>query len=337
MRKRIRTLSKPVKFLSAAAVGGGEEGRGNFGKSFDFLCPDDRFGEKTFERAEGEMARLSLGFALKKGKIPPEDVGCLFTGDLQNQCAATSLGLLSFGIPTVGLYGACSTCTEALIGASLWLCESPENSVAAAVTCSHNSAAERQFRTPLEYGAQRAPTAQWTATAAGAFLLGSDGGEGMPEIREIMIGKAIDGCSPEASNMGAAMAPAAADSIVTYLRESGFEPSKFDAIVTGDLGKVGSALAEELCFNEGYDISGNHFDCGCMLYDFSKQDVHAGASGCGCSASVLACHFLPELQKGKYRDILFLSTGALMSPTSVMQKQNIAGIAPVIRICGGEK
>ena len=286
------------------------------------------------------MARIALNLALSKASLSPERVRVLFAGDLQNQCVASSGGLYSFGIPYVGLYGACSTCTEGLMSLSVLLSEVAATEgtgvIGAAVTSSHNCAAERQFRQPLEYGGQRAPTSQWTATAAGAFLLTSD--EGLVQIPEVYPGRIVDGEITDSTNMGAAMAAAAADTVAGFLSESGRRPDDFDAIVTGDLGRVGSELLLELLREEyGLDIGRQHRDCGLCLYDETTQDVHSGGSGCGCSAAVLATEVLPALQRGELGEVLFLSTGALMSATSVQQGEHIFGIAPLIHLSRKKK
>ena len=287
---------------------------------------------KTWEAAEAEIARLSLNLAMKKTKLSPENLDVLLAGDLENQCVASSSGLYSFGIPYIGLYSACSTATEALFILST-LISSGFIKKGATVTTSHNSAAERQFRTPIEYGGQRSPTSQWTATAGGSFILGSGG---KIKIKEGLIGKIVDGLTTDAMNMGAAMARAAFDTIYTYFSISGEKIDNFDLIITGDLGKYGSQILEELLEKEIPGAEKIHEDCGNLLYDESKQDCHAGASGCGCSASVLSSYFLPKMEKGELKNILFLSTGALMSPSSVLQGENILGIAPLLRFSIGE-
>lgn len=277
------------------------------------------------------MSRRALRLALKRAALPPSAVELIFAGDLQNQCVASMHGILPFDIPYLGLYGACSTCTEGLLLSALALSAGFE--LCAAVTSSHNCAAERQFRLPLEYGGQRAPTAQWTATAAGAFLLASGArAKDCVRITAAMAGIMVDGGIRDAANMGAAMAPAAARSIREFLEESDTAPTDYDLIVTGDLGREGSALLAELLLADGVDLGDRHRDCGSMLYHPEKQDAHAGASGCGCSAAVLSAHFLPRLASGEYRRILFLSTGALMSPSSVAQGEDICGIAPIVRL-----
>ena len=326
----ITRLKSNIVFTSHAAVGGYEERRGPLGESFDFCDTSDRFGQKTWEMAEGEMGRIALNIALSKAHLSHGEIDLLVAGDLQNQCVASSVGLHSFGTPFIGVYGACSTCTESLAILSAFM-EAAENiKLGAIVTTSHNSAAERQFRTPIEYGAQRSKTAQWTSTAGGAFILGKEG-DG-PKITSIMVGKIIDGSIKDGANMGGAMAFSAADTILDYFEQSGESPSEFDYIVTGDLGKVGSDILREILAKKIPGSEKFHTDCGLILYDRERMDAHSGASGCGTSASVLAAHFIPLLREKKIKKILFLSTGALMSPTSILQGENIFGIAPLIKI-----
>ena len=326
MKRRIVKLDREIYFHSYAAVGGYEELRGPLGEKFDHCDESNKFQQKTWEMAEGEMARLALNIALEKGKLSHKDVDFAVAGDLQNQCVATSIGLSSFSIPYLGIYGACSTCTEALLIGSALL-QSDSFSIGAAITSSHNSAAERQFRSPLEYGGQRTGSAQWTATAAGAFILSKEGSGAA--ITEFMIGKTVSGETTDGSNMGGAMAFAAADTIIDYYRQS---DKNFDMIITGDLGKIGSDILREILQKEDPSLPKMHTDCGLLLYDNTIQDAHSGASGCGTSASVLAAHFLPKIKSGEIKSALFLSTGALMSPSSILQKNPIYGIAPLIKI-----
>ena len=233
--KRIKKLNNPPRFISYASVGGYEESLGPLGDKFDFLDKSDRFGQKTWELAEGEMGRCAMNIALSKANLSHEDIGLLIAGDLQNQCVASSVGLDSFGIPFLGVYGACSTCTESLLILASMMSEG-YTSIGAAITTSHNSAAERQFRTPIEYGAQRTPSAQWTATAGGAFILSCDRNiteksrVGNVEISEVMAGRIIDGATTDASNMGGAMSFAAIDTILAYFNESGSDVREFDYI-----------------------------------------------------------------------------------------------------------
>lgn len=324
-----------VRIVRGASVVGHEEKRGPLGALFDYHDESDRFGAKTWEKAEGEMCSLALQFLLSGAGRRAGEVDMLFAGDLQNQCVASAHGMLPFGIPHVGLYGACSTATEGLLLASLAL-GTPGVGRCAVVTSSHNCAAERQFRLPIEYGGQRTPTAQWTATAAGAFLLEKEGNREKKTpavgISAVMVGKMVDSGIKDASNMGAAMAPAAADSILTFFAETKKSPEEYDAVVTGDLGYEGSRRLLSLLAENGLSLGERHRDCGCMLYDPEKQDVHAGASGCGCSAAVLAAYFLPALREGRMKKLLFLSTGALMSPSSIEQGESIYGIAPAVEL-----
>ncbi len=253
----------------------------------------------------------------------------LFAGDLLNQCTGSAYGLRELGIPFMGLYGACSTMAESLCAAGLFVEEGLAGR-ALAVTSSHFCSAERQFRFPLEYGGQRPPTAQWTATASGAVVVEKTGKP--PFIRGISIGKMVDLGITDANNMGAAMAPAAAETIRTFLEESKTRPEDYDRILTGDLGKVGSQLLAELLERDGVSLAGRHDDCGLLLFDPERQDVHAGGSGCGCSAAVLCGSILPELAEGLYGDVLFAATGALMSPTAVQQGESIPGICHLLRL-----
>ncbi len=329
MRNIIDFKIKPY-IISSSTVGGREEKHGPLGEFFDLCDESDRFGKDTWEKAEGEMGRLSLGIALKKANISEEKIEALFAGDLENQCVASSGGLYSFGIPYIGLYSACSTCTEALLLLSSMI-SAGHIDTGATVTTSHNSAAERQFRTPIEYGAQRTPTSQWTATAAGSFILSSKIKSNI-YINNGMIGKITDGLTTDGSNMGAAMSRAAADSVYTYFSLSDTSPEEFDAIFTGDLGKIGSEIFRDLISKDFPRAAKIHVDCGTLLYNMNKKNVNAGASGCGCSASVLSTYILPRLENRELKNILFLSTGALMSPSSILQGENILGIAPIINI-----
>jgi stage V sporulation protein AD len=318
--------------LSSASAVGGKEREGPLGECFDLFDPTDRFGAKTWEDAESEMQRRCLCLALSRAGKRDRDVGALFAGDLLNQCVGSAYGLLSFDIPYFGLYGACSTCAESLLLASITVTHGIF-SLVGAVTSSHYCAAERQFRTPIEYGAQRAPSAQWTVTGAGAFLvMRSDGGSSRPVIRRGVAGRVIDMGVKDASNMGAAMAPAAADTLCRFFAATGERPSDYDAIVTGDLGFEGGELLQELLRAEGIVLGSCYGDCGQMIYERERQDVHGGGSGCGCSATVLASYLLPRLASGVWRRMLFLATGALMSPDSIKQGKSIAGVAHLLEI-----
>ena len=329
---RIIKLKEDIRIISSAAVGGREEGRGLLGDRFDLLDETDLFNMQTYEDAEGEMSRLSLNLALNKLNLSHENLSLIAGGDLQNQCIATSNAISSMGIPFLGLYGACSTCTEAILTLSAFMSASDNFKLCAAISSSHNSAAERQFRMPLEYGGQRPPAAQWTSTAAASFILGRGYNSGV-RVSEFMVGKISDGVIKDGSNMGAAMSFAAFETIREYFAESGRSHRDFDFIVTGDLGKVGSSILEELLSEIGIPAS-KHMDAGLLLYDEKIQDLHSGASGCGTSAAALSLYFLPRLISGEIENILFLSTGALMNPSGLLRGNTILGIAPLIHLSG---
>ena len=329
---------RPVYLLSAGSVTGQKEKRGPLGRRFD-LSGDDRFGKETWEKAESEMQRLAVGIALRKSGFRAEEIDAMFAGDLINQCTSSSYGLLSYRIPFLGLFGACSTCAEGLLMSAVYLGNGFDRTIA--VTSSHYCSAERQFRFPLEYGGQRAPTAQWTVTGAGAFVLSAVGRDlvrcempFVPVIEEVLPGCIVDRGITDANNMGAAMAPSAADTLERYFTGTGTSPDEFDLIVTGDLGREGSAILRDLLAVRGIDIVKNHTDCGCMIYSETESDTHAGGSGCGCSAVVLAADLLENIRTGVLSDILFVGTGALMNPMSVNQGQHIPGIAHLVRIRG---
>lgn len=262
-------------------------------------------------------------------------MNALFAGDLMNQCTASAYGLLSYDIPYFGIYGACSSSAEGLCLASMLLQGGIYWRVGVVVS-SHYASAERQFRFPLEYGAQRTPTSQWTVTGAGAFLLakGGETGDEAPHVRiaDVMPGRSVDGGIKDLNNMGAAMAPAAVDSLLRYFGESGTKPQDYDLIVSGDLGYEGHGIVTDLLASKSYDMRGVYDDCGLLIYDRRRQDMHAGGSGCGCSASVLAGFILPEMLAGNYKNVLFMATGALMSPSSVQQGGSIPGIAHIVHL-----
>ena len=318
--------------LSAATVVGKKEHEGPLGNCFDFFNIHDRFGQETWEKAESEMQRMALSCVLSKAGMTPEQVDMLFAGDLLNQCVGSSYGLLSYDIPYFGLYGACSTSVEGLMLAASMI-GGGHAKVAAAVTSSHNAAAERQFRTPIEYGGQRPPTGQWTVTGSGGFILcdpAQSNGREMARVTAALPGIVVDMGISDANNMGAAMAPAAASTLLRYFEKSGSFPPDYDLIVTGDLGWEGSRILCDLMMAEGRDISAYHNDCGKMIFSRNTQDTHSGGSGCGCAAVVLGGYLLPKLQSGELKRILFMATGAMMSPDSVKQGQSIPGVAHLL-------
>ncbi len=322
-------LERPVSIVSHAAVGGKKEGEGPLKRYFDHLTDDDTFGEKSWEKAECRMQRLALQIALEKWGGGEEALDLLLAGDLLNQCISSSFAARESQVPFLGLYGACSTMGESVALAALLL-DGGSAQTAAAVTSSHFCTAERQYRTPLAYGGQRAPTAQWTATAAGCALLSAQGRG--PRVTHVTVGKIVDKGIKDANNMGAAMAPAASDTLCAHFRETGRDPSYYDLVATGDLGKLGREILLELTRSEGYDLSGCHNDCGLLLYDLQKQDVHCGGSGCGCAAGVLNGYLLRQMEEGTLRRVLFCPTGALLSPTSTQQGESIPSIAHAVSI-----
>lgn len=326
-------LTSPPAFLSFAAVGGKKESEGPLAKQFDVLTVDARCGEKTWEKAETCLARQCLDAALRKGNMTVPELDAVFAGDLQCQCTASAYTMRGVDVPFLGLYGACSTMTE---GVSLAACLVSEGafSCAAAMSSSHFCAAERQYRTPLDYGGKRTPTSQWTVTGAGAAILVPQGSG--PFVKAVTFGRVRDYEISDINNMGAAMAPAAAQTILNYLRDTGASPDDFDAIYTGDLGFVGRTLLLELLRREGVEVR-NHKDCGLLVYDREAQNVKAGGSGAGCSATVLCCEVLPKLQRGELSRVLFLSTGALMSQTTFLQGESIPGIAHLMELCAAKE
>ena len=333
---RCDVMETAAEIFSSASVVGGKESEGPLGELFDLRDSGNRFGMKTWEKAESEMQRLALNTALGKADVRAEEIGALFAGDLLNQCVSSAYGLQSFDVPYIGLYGACSTCAESLLLSSLMVSHGMCK-IAAAVTSSHYCSAERQYRTPLEYGAQRAPTAQWTVTGSGAFLVrGIDEEEpsieGRAVVRRCVIGRVQDSGVADAANMGAAMAPAALDTLCRFFEETQMGPEDYDLIVTGDLGFEGGDILCSLMKAEGYDINSVYNDCGRMIYDRERQDVHGGGSGCGCSAVVLSADILPKVQRGELSRILFMATGAMMSPDSLKQGEKVLAVAHLLEI-----
>ena len=317
--------------IAHAGLAGKKEKDGPLGNPFDQTFDDVTFGVPSWEEAEQTLLRTAMELAAKKADLPLSKLDLILAGDLQNQCTASSFAFAGSGAPFCGLYGACSTMALSLSVASLLL-DCGACSTAAAATGSHFCTAERQFRKPLEYGGQRTPTAQWTVTGAGAAILAANGKKTDPRITHVHFGTITDLGITDAANMGAAMAPAAAKTIGDFLRDTGTAPQDYDLILTGDLGFVGSELLLELLRRDGLNLTGVHSDCGCLIFDRESQDVHAGGSGCGCSASVLCSHIFDEMRRGKYKKVLFVATGALLSATSALQGKTIPGIAHAVLI-----
>ena len=333
MAKRIgnRTIileNKPT-IVGYGSVVGKYEREGPLGDEFDAYDEDARFGEESYEKAESRLQKIAIETALRKSNYTEKDIDCVFAGDLLNQCIGSSFGIRNMKIPFVGLYGACSTMALSISMASI-LVDSGALNRAVAVTSSHFCSAERQYRFPLEYGSFRTPTAQRTVTGAGASII--EIGRDKPYINAVTIGRIEDLGVKDANNMGAAMAPSAYSTLKAYFEDTNSVPEDYDIIFTGDLGKVGSDLLYELCESDGIDIRCRHSDCGLIIYDRDRQDMHAGGSGCGCSASIFNSYIMHRFESGEFNNILFMSTGALLSPTSTMQGESIPGISHLINI-----
>ena len=313
--------------ISSASVVGPKEGEGPLGEYFDLVAPDAGLGEQTWEQAESTMQKEALQTAMEKAKLTLPQIRYLFGGDLLAQLIATSFGNGETNIPLFGLYGACSTCGESLALAAMIVAGGYAD-YAAALTSSHFGSAEKEFRFPLGYGNQRPLSATWTVTGSGAFVLSTQ--KSHVRISGVTPGKIVDMGVKDNMNMGACMAPAACDTIAQNLMDFGRQPSDYDRIITGDLGSVGQRILIDLLDKQGFDISQQHMDCGIEIYDAEKQDTHAGGSGCGCSAVVLAAMILPKLQQGIWKRILLAPTGALLSKVSFNEGQTIPGIAHAV-------
>ena len=321
---------QPVSITHWASVAGKKEGEGPLGSKFDLVNPDTKFGQKTWEQAERRMQQLALQTLIKKAQLSTDKLDLVFSGDLLNQCIGSSFTLRNTGIPHLGLYGACSTMAESLLLATMAVGGGYFDRVAA-MTSSHFASSERQYRFPLGYGGQRTPTAQWTVTGSGAALVQSE--EGPITIESATVGTVTDLGITDANNMGAAMAPAAFDTILAHFDDTHTGPGDYDLIVTGDLGTLGKETLMHLFRREGISIGGKLTDCGNLVFDSEAQDVHSGGSGCGCSAIVLCSDLLSRLESGKLKKILFCGTGALLSPTSTQQKLPIPGVCHAVCIC----
>lgn len=325
-------LEQPPTITNWACVAGKKESEGPLKKYFDMTQSDTYFGQKTWEQAEKRMQQIALELLAKKANMQQKDFGLVFSGDLLNQCIGSSFTLRNIGVPHLGLYGACSTMAESLVAASMAVGGGFFDNVVA-MTSSHFASSERQYRFPLGYGGQRTPTAQWTVTGSGAALLRREG-KG-PKITACTVGAITDLGIKDANNMGAAMAPAALSTIRAHFDDLKVSADDFDLIVTGDLGQLGKEVLLTMAQKEGMAIGGKITDCGTLVFDVLKQDVHAGGSGCGCSAITLCGYLLDKLNSGKLKRILFCGTGALLSPTSTQQGLPIPGICHAVSIIGG--
>lgn len=316
-----------------ASIAGKKESEGPLKSCFDITSEDTLFGQKTWEQAEKQMQKLAIDVLLQKANLHHSQIGVVFSGDLLNQCIGSSFTLRNTDMPHLGLYGACSTMAESLLMAAMCVGGGFSDKVIA-MTSSHFASSERQYRFPLGYGGQRTPTAQWTITGSGATLVCS-AGKG-PRIHSCTIGTVTDLGIKDANNMGAAMAPSALATIRGHFEDMRTGPEAFDLIVTGDLGQVGKEALLDLARRDGIALGGKLLDCGTMVFDPIRQDVHSGGSGCGCSAITLCGHLLNELNCGKLKKILFCGTGALLSPTSTQQGLPIPGVCHGVCIHGPE-
>lgn len=317
----------PAFVASWASVAGKKEGQGPLADEIDVKEQDEMFGMENWEQAESAMQKQAAELALEKGNIHRREVRYLFAGDLLGQLIATSFGTVDLEIPLFGLYGACSTMGEAL-GLGAMCVNAGYADRVLTLASSHYATAEKQFRFPLGYGNQRAQSATWTVTGCGAVVLGKN--KTRVAVTGITTGKLVDMGSKDSMNMGAAMAPAAWNTICQNFEDFGVDASYYDRIITGDLGMVGQKALLDFMKSSGYDITGKHMDCGLEIYDRGEQDVHSGGSGCGCSAVTLCAHILPKLMRGEWSRVLFVPTGALLSTVSYNEGQSIPGIAHAV-------
>lgn len=322
-------FSEPPSITGYAAVVGKKEAEGPLGGWFDIASEDTRFQQASWEAAESEMQRRALTKAAEKADLAEQMPQAVFSGDLLNQCIGSSFALKNQGIPVLGLYGACSTMAEALLLAGMavssGMCEN-----AAALTSSHFASAERQYRFPLAYGGQRTPTAQWTVTGSGCAILSQHGAA--PYLQGATAGTIVDKGIKDANNMGAAMAPAAYQTLRQHFEDFQLTPNDYDLIVTGDLGILGKRILLELFDRDGIDLTERYDDCGAMIFDAQAQDVHMGGSGCGCGASVLCGYLLKQVASKSVGRLLFCGTGAMLSPTSTQQGQSIPAVCHAVTI-----
>ena len=322
-------FDNPPTILETSSIVGPKEAQGPLAKYFDQCLEDEFWGEKSWEKAESKIIKENVNSIISKSGIPATQIDYCFAGDLLNQCISSSFGLRELNIPFFGVFGACSTFVESLCLGSVFVEAGAAKNILCA-TSSHFCSAEKQFRFPLELGNQRPPTSQWTVTGSGAAIV-SASGKG-PFITHITPGKIIAMGIKDANNMGAAMAPAALDTLITHLKDTGRKPSYYDAIITGDLGHIGKEIVTEMAASKGYNIKVNYNDCGVLIFDRQKQDTHAGGSGCACCGTVFSGYFFKQLKDKKINKILLIATGALTNSTSSQQGESIPGIAHAITI-----
>ncbi|QAT62115.1 MULTISPECIES: stage V sporulation protein AD [Tissierellales] len=329
MGKRTIKLVNSPSIINTATIVGPKEGDGPLREYFDIILEDDLWEQESWEKCEKKMQEEAIRLVLTKANLTENEIDYLFSGDLLNQIISSAYAARQISIPFFGLYGACSTMSESLSLGAMLIDGGFANNIICS-TSSHFSTAERQYRFPLEYGSQRPFSSQWTVTGCGASLLSSSG-EG-PYINYVTTGKVIDPGINDVNNMGAAMAPAAVDTIMQHFKDTGFNPDDYDMILTGDLGAVGKSVLLDIMDSQGYDLSKVYDDCGMKIFDNLRQDVHAGASGCGCSASVFNGYIYSELKSRNIDKLLLVSTGALHSSTSTLQGETIPGIAHAVSI-----
>lgn len=321
-------FDNPPSILDCASIVGPKEAQGPLSKYFDQTLDDEFWGENTWEKAESKIIKETVNMAIAKSGIPVNEIDCCFAGDLLNQCISSSFGLREINIPFFGVFGACSTFVESMSLGAICAESFAENVLCA--TSSHFCSAEKQFRFPLELGNQRPPTSQWTVTGSGATVLAKSGSG--PYITTITPGKIVDMGIKDANNMGAAMAPAFADTLVSHFLDTGRTPSYYDAIISGDLGYIGKDIAIDILASQGYNIKSNYNDCGVLIFDKNAQDTHSGGSGCACIGTVFSGYFFKQLKEKKIKKILLIATGALMNSTSSQQGESIPSIAHAISI-----
>ena len=327
--KQTIEFDNPPSIISTASIVGPKESNGPLAKYFDKCLDDEFWGEKTWEKAESKIIRETSNAAVQKSGFSFSDIDYCFAGDLLNQCISSTFGLRDSNIPFLGLFGACSTFVESLINASVFISSNAGKKALCAVS-SHFCSAEKQFRFPLELGNQRPQSSQWTVTGAGATVL-SNKGNG-PFITHATVGKIVDMGIKDSNNMGAAMAPAALNTLLRHFKDTGRTPSDYDAIFTGDLGHIGKEILSELSKLRGYNIKSNYNDCGVLIFDKDSQDTHSGGSGCACIATVFSGYIYKQLKEKKLKRILLIATGALTNATTAQQGETIPGIAHAVSI-----
>lgn len=333
--KNVIVFENKPAIVAWSSVVGEMEGEGPLGMGFDMVLNESEMPSESWELSESSFHKTSLGVLLNKAGVTEDEIDAIYAGDLLNQCSGTGFGIRGYEIPFSGVYGACSTSVLSMINAAIGVSSGVFNK-AISSTSSHFCSAEKQFRLPLEYGGQRSPTAQWTVTGAASALLAKGSNNTVPKAEKTIIGRIVDKGVTDSANMGAAMAPAAAQTIADFLEGTDTSPQDYDLILTGDLGKVGSELLYELLEKEySINIRNVHNDAGLMIYYLEEQDVHAGGSGCACCGTVMCSKILNELESGKLNKVLVVATGAMLSAISPLQGESIPCVAHGILLTSG--